>query len=150
MNLLNKSAILAAQDLKTERLTVKEWGGEVIVSEMDGVTLAEFYEHLFPAGVEKNPPKMNDARFHATVVAFSVVDENGQLLFGVDDIPMLAKKSRATLKRVFTVADGLSLLSQDAREAAGKNSVAAEDGAEPSSSLPESSASPASGTSAQS
>ncbi|OIO01101.1 MAG: hypothetical protein AUJ49_08465 [Desulfovibrionaceae bacterium CG1_02_65_16] len=143
MNLLNKDAILKAKDLKTERITVKEWGGEVIVSEMDGETLAEFYALIFPEDEKKEDPKMTDARFHATAIAFSVVDESGRRIFGADDIPALAKKSRVTLKRVFAVADRLSIISVAAREAAEKNSVAAGDGAEPSSSLPESSASQA-------
>jgi len=153
MNLLNKDAILAAQDLKTERVTVKEWGGEVIVSEMGGLTAVEFWEFLDSgegedesAATQKNIARM----FKPAAIAFCVVDEDGNRLFANDDIPHLARKNIGVIKRVFAVVDKLNLLTRAAQENAAKNSVGGEDGAADSSTSPESSDSPASGTSPES
>jgi len=150
MGTLNKEAILAAPDLKTERVTVKEWGGEVIVSEMGGLTAAEFYEALWPAGSDEDTIKSIDANFMATAIIHSVVDEHGAPVFTMADLPRLARKKGTALRSVFAVTDRLNLLTNKAREEAAKNLSGEAAGEESCSPSPESSASLPSGTSAAS
>lgn len=147
MTLLNKDAILSAKDLKTEKVTIRGWGGEIIVSELDGEALVEFYELVLPAESEDAAAKkISDSHFQASLLAFAIVDDAGQRVFGNEDIPALSRKSRAALKQAFDVADKLSLVTIAARKAAEKNSSGEETGEEASSSSPENSASPLSGT----
>lgn len=148
--LLTKDAILAAPDLKTERLTVLEWGGEIIVSEMGGLTQLEFFNQVFPDTEETSSKRAIDAKFRATLVAYCVVDEKGKLVFDRDDIPMLARKNASVVNAVFEVADRLNLITDNARKAAEKNSSGEADGGEPSSPSPETSDSRPCGTSAKS
>jgi len=153
MGILNRECILEAKDLKTERVDVKEWGGEIIVSELGGLAAVEFWEFLAPgdgedegAVVSQNVKRM----FKAVAIAHCVVDEDGNRLFSNEDIPTLARKHPKVLSRVFDVVDRLNLLTPAAQKEAAKNSVGEEDGAAGSSTSPESSDSPASGTSAES
>lgn len=150
MTLLNKESIFAAPDLKTERLTVDEWGGEIIVSEMGGQTAFDFYEYVMPAENGDDSSKISlDARFKAALVAFCVVDEQGQPLFTAQDIPRLARKKAAVLNKVFQVADRLNLITDAARAEVEKNSLGEGAGVEPCSSSPETSASLPGGTSSK-
>lgn len=150
MMLLNKDAILSAQDLKTEHVLVPEWGGKVIVSEMGGLTAMEFYDALWPEGDEDGKAKSIDSTFMATAIIHSVVDEQGARLFSMDDLPRLARKKGKALRRVFEAADRLNLLTNKAREEAAKNLSGEAAGEETCSSSPESSDSLPSGTSAAS
>lgn len=135
MTILTKDDILSAQDLKTERVDVQEWGGTLIVSEMSGPAVVDFYAYMFPAAEEGLVDI--DSTFRAALVAFSVVDEQGMPVFTKEDIPRLARKKASVLKRVFDVADRMNLVSVSARAEAEKNSSGGEDGGAASSSSPE-------------
>lgn len=116
MTLLDKAAILAAADIKTEDVDVPEWGGTVRVRTMSGTQRDAFGAALLgPDG------KPDMSQYRAGMVAASVVGEDGVLLFSSEDVKALGAKSAKALDRVFAVADRLNGMSGDAIEAAKGN-----------------------------
>jgi hypothetical protein len=120
MAFLNRNAILAASDIVTESVEVPEWGGTVLVRSLTGEQRDRFEASMVGLRKGKQVMKLNNVR--AQLVALSVVDESGQLLFSEHDIVALGEKSCAALQRIWDVARKLSGLSDDDVEELTKNS----------------------------
>ncbi len=118
MKLLSRAEILAAEDLTRELVEVPEWGGAVYVR---GLTAAE-YDAITVSAIEGSGKNhhVNLANLRVKIVAASVVDEDGKRLFSDSDIKALGNKSAAALQRVFSVAQRLSGLGDEALEKATK------------------------------
>ena len=116
MALLNRDDILNQNDLNTEDVSAQEWGGEVRVREM---TASE--RDTFEARFANTNGKANLDNIRAEIVSKCVVDEQGNRLFGKEDIKALAEKSAAPMDRIFQAALALSGMSQEAQEDAVKN-----------------------------
>lgn len=123
MTLLTKSAILAADDLKTEDVEVPEWGGTVRVRAFSGRERDAFEASLVRG--DGKDRKVDLTNMRARLVALTVVDETGQKLFTHDDVDLLGAKSGAALDRVFAVAQKLNGLSAADVEDLTKNSSGA-------------------------
>lgn len=119
MTLLTRDQILAAE-LQTERVAVPEWGAdaEVIVSEMMG-TARERYESLI---FDKHGKLVSDKSLRACLMACTVVDEAGELLFSVEDVHALGKKHAVVLHRIYDTALRLNGMGPGATKRAAKNS----------------------------
>lgn len=111
MAYLSKDQILKAQDLTTEEVEIPEWGGTVLVRGLNGRQRDEFEGSM----VERRGRRavMNTANMRAKLVAWSVVDENGERLFNNGDIPELGEHSAAAVNRIYNVAARLSGLSDE-------------------------------------
>jgi len=134
MKILTRQDIIAAQDVETETVEVAEWGGAVIVRMMSGSDRDRFEQSL--TVVQANGRReANLTNMRSKLVAMCAVDEQGNLLFGPDEIEHLAAKSAAAIERVFIVAQRLNGLAPDDVGAAAKNSVPGPNGASPSVSL---------------
>jgi hypothetical protein len=83
MAILSREAILGAQDLRRVTISVKEWGGEVILQEMNLERRVQFEREL----------KDNDDWMRCLAVAYSAVDEQGELLFSIEHVQELGKKN---------------------------------------------------------
>ena len=79
-----------------------EWGGYVIVRSLSGTDRDRLQRQ---GGVWAS---------RAGVAAASIVDAEGNLLFGEDDIEVLATRSGAALQRVLDAADRLSAMRPEA------------------------------------
>jgi hypothetical protein len=99
--MLSRDEILAADDLPTETVAVKAWGGEVCIRALSGVE-----QEAFTDWQEKTKP--GKVLSMAGFVACSIVDENGARVFTTDDAPTLAKKNPKSLFEVFSAAMKLS------------------------------------------
>lgn len=99
---LTRDAILAADDLKRELVTVPEWGGDVYVLEMSGA-VRDAWEMAVVA---------NRHIARAITVVHSVVDENNVRIFKEEDAEELSKKSGRALTRIANVARRISKLSE--------------------------------------
>lgn len=112
MSLLTREAILAAEDRKTEDVSVPEWGGTVRVRALSG-SERDTYEgslvQLSPSGQKK----LTLANARAKLVSLAVCDEAGSPLFSEKDVVELGSKSATALQRVWEVASRLSGLSDD-------------------------------------
>ena len=111
MNVLNKDAILEAQDIETEEVAVPEWGGAVYVKGMTG-TERDSFEASIVQQRGKNA-SVNMANIRAKLAAWTICDEKGERLFTDKDAVKLGKKSASALQRVFDVAQRLSGISGD-------------------------------------
>ena len=97
--LLLRDQILAANDLKTERVEVPEWGGAVTVRSMTAGDRDQWEQRLWGG---KRDVALTQVR--ASLVAFTVVDDAGELMFSVDDLEALSRKSSAALTRIYETA----------------------------------------------
>lgn len=114
--MLNREDILAQTDLKTEIVNIKEWGGDVLVSEMSG-TVRDAWEQTL--GEKDGAGKIVSPR--AKLVVFTVVDEQGNRLFKDNDIDAIGKLSASSLEQICITAMKLNGIGDDEIEEAKKN-----------------------------
>jgi hypothetical protein len=120
MAILTRDEILKADDMKTERVDVPEWGGTVIVKSLSGRQRDEFEGSMIEQ--RRGKAVMNTANMRAKLVAWSVVDETGDRLFTNGDITDLGEHSASAVNRIYTVAAKMSGLSdEDVDEMVGKS-----------------------------
>lgn len=122
VNLLTRDAILGASDIKTEDVSVPEWGGTVRVK---GLTAAQRDQVEAKAvSARGSSMQLNLVGMRAHMAALSIVDGDGKALFTQADIKALGEKSGAALDRVFEVVTRLSGMSDNDVEELTKNSEA--------------------------
>lgn len=115
MAILTREAILKAKDLKTKTVPVPEWGGDVIVSTMTGTARDRMEAEIWRE--RKSDTDTNVRNIRAKIIAATVVDEKGDLLFKDGDVLKLGNKSSKALDRVFAVAQKLNGIGdRDVRE----------------------------------
>ena len=120
MSLLSKTAILAANDLKSEDVEVPEWGGAVRVRSFTGRERDAFEASMVRGDGRDRRVDLTNMR--ARLVGLTVIDESGQRLFTDEEADLLGAKSGAALDRVFAIAQKLNGLSGADVEELSKNS----------------------------
>lgn len=115
MAILSRDAILSADDLKKETVSVPEWGGEVVIATMSGQARDSWEQSL----IRNKEGNMDNIR--ARLVAMSAVDEKGNRLFSDSDVDVLGKKSASALDRCVRVAQKLNKLTESELEELSKN-----------------------------
>lgn len=120
MGYLTRKEILAAQDIKTQDVAVPEWGGVVRVRGLSGAERDRFESTFITLNGTNATVTLEGMRAH--LVAMTVIDEAGNLLFSPGDVEALGAKSSGALDRVFTAAQTLSGLTKADVEALAKNS----------------------------
>ena len=124
--MLNKDAILKADDLPRETVEVPEWGGEVAIRALTAAERDAYEESLFTTtGSGKNLTlKSNLANAKAKLVAKCLVDADGSAVF--DSVreaeKVLGGKSARALNRLYDVARKLSGISDEDMDELVKNS----------------------------
>ncbi len=127
MTILNRDAILGAQDIITEDIPVPEWGGSVRIGLMSGAARDQFL-----SGREKNTSL---SCFQASILAATIIDPNGKRLFTEADIEALQQKSGQVLGRLADAAFRINAVGPAADAAAAKNSKTDQSDASGSGSL---------------
>lgn len=123
MNVLTKDQILQADDIRKEKVEVPEWGGFVWVKTMTGAARDQL-----EASIISGKGQRDLRNLRAKMVALSVVDEDGKLLFSFEDVEELGeKKSAKALDRIFSVAQRLSGFTPQDVEEMTKNSSAGQE-----------------------
>ncbi len=102
--MLTRDMILAAHDVKTERVEVPEWGGFVYVRTFDGISRDTIERHLMRDG----EGQANTVGLRALVVTLAACNDKGAPIFTQFDVAELQKKSGAALMRVFLAAQKLN------------------------------------------
>lgn len=102
MSILNKEAILNAEDLARKTVNVPEWGGDVILRTFTAAERDNWDASLFTDNGKER--KMNYQNIRARLLAFTLIDENGNRLFSEEDIDVLGGKSGLVLDRLFNTA----------------------------------------------
>ncbi|MFJ9531254.1 hypothetical protein [Herbaspirillum sp. NPDC101396] len=121
VTLLSADAILSAP-LRSVDVPVPEWGGMVRVQGMSGSDRDSFQTVL--RGDETG--RTSNDKFQAILLAFTLVGDDGQLLFSVDQVEVLRARSATALERVAVEAMRLNGLLPEAVADAAKNSEAAQ------------------------
>jgi hypothetical protein len=108
MKSLTKAMVLEADDLKHQKVEVPEWGGSILVLEMNGLQREQYETKLVElrhpdSTEEKVRIKIADIRRVLLTVTLASVDDQ-QPLFTEKDIPALEKKNAKVLDRLFKVA----------------------------------------------
>ena len=120
MSYLTAQDILSADDIGVEDVEVPEWGGTVRVQGLNGQERDGFEAAMTEKRGKSYEANLSNIR--AKLVARTVVDADGNRLFGDDQVSKLGKKSGAALERVFSVARRLSgMTSEDVEELAGNS-----------------------------
>ena len=119
---LNRAAILAQDDLRTEDIQVPEWGNAwVRVRSLN----ASERDHFEASTVQRNGKRVttNLENIRARLCLLCLVDpETGERLFQDEDTYPLGGKSAAALDRIFTVAQRLNGLRDEDVDELAKNS----------------------------
>lgn len=115
---LSKAQIIQAVDIKSELVSVPEWGGEVLVREFSGSDRDAFEASMVKVN-EAGERTADLSNMRAKLVSMCLIDEEtGERMFGLDELELLGKKSAAALERVFRVCQRLNGLgNQDVQEA---------------------------------
>ena len=100
MAILTAEEILGAQDVQYETVSVPEWGGEVKIRSLDSFAVIQF----------TGPEKRQDAA--SLVVALSVCDDEGELIFKTADVQKLKAKNVHAIMRISRAALKLNGLDQ--------------------------------------
>lgn len=116
MSLLTREAILQAQDLKHEDVSVPEWGGTVRVRQMTGAE-----RDALGASLLTKDKSLDMTQYRIRLLATCIVDDQDRQLFGMDEIHILGAKSGVALDRVYRAAERLNDTGADSLEAAEKN-----------------------------
>jgi hypothetical protein len=104
--ILNRDLILSADDVKREKVSVPEWGGDLFVATMSGTARDAWEQTLVVRKNGKTEPNLENMR--ARLVVACLVDEAGNRIFKDEDAPALGKKSSRVLERLAKVAQRLN------------------------------------------
>ncbi len=105
---LTQQDIIAVNDIVMERVNVPEWGGEVFIKSLTARQRDAFEASVTHQG-GKQRTNLRDLR--ARLVAICMVDENGNRLFGDNQIPALSAKCGKALDRLFEACQTLNKMS---------------------------------------
>lgn len=119
MGTLTRDLILAADDLKTEKVSVPEWGGEVNVRAMCGAERDAFEQSLFVG--DGDGRKFSAENVRAKLLVRCIVDDNGARVFKDEDAAVLGQRNAGALDRVYSVAQRLSGIGKGDLDSAVKN-----------------------------
>jgi hypothetical protein len=134
--LLTKDEIFAVDDLKTQRVHVSDWHGDVFLRCMSAQERIEYeaeFDKLREAG-----KAVDQLEIILLFLQKVIVDKAGDPLFGADDLEALRKKNWKVLYEIFEKAQEINALSDEDVEELAKNLETAPGSGSPSSS-PESS-----------
>lgn len=111
---LSKEQILAAKDWTSEVVAVPEWGGDVHIRAMSGAE-----RDAFRSAIEGEQREVG--KFEASLLALTLADENGGLLFTLEEVEALRGKSAAVLDKLAAEAMRINGMTAQAQEDAVKN-----------------------------
>ncbi|MBV9772646.1 MAG: hypothetical protein JO040_01770 [Gemmatimonadetes bacterium] len=115
-----RERILAAQDLRSETVTIPEWDVTVEVRGLTGTQRAR----LMKSGFDASGTVDFERLYPELVIASTFDPATGEAVFGEADRDALNGKSGSALERLAQAAMRVSGLSPDATAAAEKNSEA--------------------------
>jgi hypothetical protein len=116
---LDRKSILAADDVRKEKVAVPEWKGDVFLRVLTGTDRDRFEESYADQ-------KMKAFRIRFLLLA--LCDEDGERLFNDDESDILGKKSSVVINRLFEAGWKLNAFTQEAVDALGEDSETAPSG----------------------
>lgn len=110
---LDRKSILAADDVRKEKVSVPEWGGDVYLRVLSGTDRDRFEESYADQ-------KMKAFRIRFLLMA--LCDERGERLFADDEGDVLGRKSSVVINRLFEAGWKINAFTQEAVDALGEGS----------------------------
>jgi len=110
---LDRKSILAADDVRKEKIAVPEWGGDVFIRVLTGTDRDRFEE-----GYSEQKMKAFRIRF----LLLALCDDAGKRLFNDDEASILGDKSSVVINRLFEAGWKLNAFTQEAVDALGEDS----------------------------
>lgn len=107
--------------LQMSSVEVKEWKSTIHVREMSAEEKDDFETKIVTYDADGNRTIYKDLNYRAMLVRCTVCDEDGNLLFTDDDVPMLAKQSARVLDKIITKASKLNKMSEEDKKELTKN-----------------------------
>ena len=111
MALLDRAAILAADDIKTEDVPVPEWGGTVRIRSLTGSERDQYDAEAYRAQQVGGEPLVD---FRVRRVAKALIGPDGKRLFSDADLAALGAKNGAVIDRLDDVVARLAGLTPQA------------------------------------
>jgi hypothetical protein len=102
--LLDRDAILAADDLPVRVVDVPEWGGAVRLRSLTGQQRDAFDTETYKEAMAADKPGAGPRIVRAALVRWCAIGADGELLFAPDDLAALAGKNGAVLDRLWAAA----------------------------------------------
>lgn len=123
MAFLTAEQILVADDVKTEVVSVPEWGGEVRVRGAMANEMDEYEQTLVTTKFvdDKAEVVSNSANAKARLVVKLIVDGNGNRIFNDSQAEDIGRKSHAAVNRLFQKIQELSGRTRKAQGGLEKN-----------------------------
>lgn len=126
MSVLSREAILDVNDVRQERVSVPEWGGDVLLR---SITSSEYDTYIQStmsiemAGKRGTRAKadLQLTNAKAKLVCKCVISEDGIRLFKDSDVEVLANKSAGVLERLYDKILAISGLTAEETESLGKD-----------------------------
>ena len=116
MNL--RDTILAADDIPSEKVSIKEWGVDVLVRGMSAGDRITLMQNAY----DQSTGQVNMAAVYPDVVVSCLIDpDTDQPVFTDADKALLMSKSSAAIEQIASVGLRLSGIGQDVQDAAGKD-----------------------------
>lgn len=110
-----RNRILAANDIKVEKIAIPEWGGDYYIRIISGAD-RDAFEDAYADQKMKS--------FRVRFLVLSLCDEAGERIFADADVAELSKKSAVVINRVFEAAWKANAFTQEAVDALGEDSLA--------------------------
>lgn len=113
-----RDKILAAKDLKSERMYIEEWDVEIEIRSLTGKTRAK----LMSVAMDGRTGKMDFEKLYPELIIACAYDpESGEPIFNSTDREAINAKSGGVLERIAKVAMELSGLTEESVVEAEKN-----------------------------
>lgn len=119
--ILTREAITKNVDLKVETVTVPEWGGDVLISEMTGAQ-RDAFEAFRAAIPRKDGVMVHTKNLRQFAVAQCLVNEKRERLFNDDQATEIGEKNSTVIDRLFDICDRMNKLTDTYLEETEKNS----------------------------
>lgn len=110
--LLTRKQILESSDVEYEVIDAPKWGGKVRIRSLSGHDRAKFEMAIKPVVSENGKTGGKTPNWRELLVAMSIVDADGNLIFEEKDVAVLGKKDAGTLDKVVEAVMKLSGISQ--------------------------------------
>jgi hypothetical protein len=111
MALLDREAILAADDRKYETVECPEWGGEVRLKSISGTQRDAYEQSLIQSSGSDRKMNLRNAR--VKLIVLCAVDGEGRSLFTAEDVSALGRRNAAPIDRLFDACKRLAGMGDD-------------------------------------
>jgi len=119
MTLLDKQQIIDVDDVVYEDIEVEEWGGSVRVRVLTGTERDKWEQECINRTGPNN--KVRIGQLKVGLLAATLINEEGELLFSQKELTVLNSKSSAVIQRLFKQVQRVSAIGDEAVDELAKN-----------------------------